>query len=144
MTTPGKDKFAPKPRKISQVVLVGSATRIPSVREFVFKLTGVEPCNWVNPEECVALGAAIQVRKLRLQKCTFREHSLPSLPTSLALSPPAQQGPLGATGPTNGLALHPPAGGRAAWVASSPFFAPVRSRKASWVHDHAALWRVGP
>jgi len=61
MTTPGKDRFSPKPRKISQVVLVGSATRIPSVREFVHQLTGVEPCNWVNPEECVALGAAIQV-----------------------------------------------------------------------------------
>lgn len=58
--TKSKDKFAPKPRKISQVVLVGSATRIPSVRQFVTQLTGIEPCSWVNPEECVALGAAIQ------------------------------------------------------------------------------------
>lgn len=55
-----KDRYTPKPRKISQVVLVGSATRIPSVRQFVTQLTGVEPCSWVNPEECVALGAAIQ------------------------------------------------------------------------------------
>ena len=60
MSVPGRDKFSAKPRKISQVVLVGSATRIPSVREFVKQLTGVEPCGWVNPEECVALGAAIQ------------------------------------------------------------------------------------
>ena len=60
MSVVGKGKFAPKPRKISQVVLVGSATRIPSVREFVKQLTGIEPCSWVNPEECVALGAAIQ------------------------------------------------------------------------------------
>lgn len=54
------DQYAPKARKITQVVLVGSATRIPSVRQFVTQLTGVEPCSWVNPEECVALGAAIQ------------------------------------------------------------------------------------
>ena len=60
MAFPGKDKFKPKPRKISQVVLVGSATRIPSVRQFVVELTGIDPCTWVNPEECVALGAAIQ------------------------------------------------------------------------------------
>lgn len=55
-----KDKFAPKPRKITQVVLVGSATRVPSVRQLVKKITGVEPATSVNPEECVALGAAIQ------------------------------------------------------------------------------------
>lgn len=60
MSVPGKDKFKPKPRKISQVVLVGAATRIPSVRQFIMQLTGIEPCSWVNPEECVALGAAIQ------------------------------------------------------------------------------------
>lgn len=55
-----KDKFAPKPRKITQVVLVGSATRVPSVRQLVKSITGAEPATSVNPEECVALGAAIQ------------------------------------------------------------------------------------
>ena len=55
-----QQQYAPKPRRISQVVLVGSATRIPSVRKLVKDITGIEPCSWVNPEECVALGAAIQ------------------------------------------------------------------------------------
>ena len=54
------DVFAPKPRTISKVLLVGSATRIPSVRNFVKEVTGLEPCTWMKPEEAVAMGAAIQ------------------------------------------------------------------------------------
>ena len=57
---PVDPKYAPKARKVSQVVLVGSATRIPSVRAFVEQITGLKPCGWMKPEECVALGAAIQ------------------------------------------------------------------------------------
>ena len=53
-------KYSPKPREVGQVVLVGSATRIPSVRAFVEQVTGLKPCSWMKPEECVALGAAIQ------------------------------------------------------------------------------------
>lgn len=45
---------------ISKVILVGGSTRIPAVQEFLHKITGKEPFKGVNPDECVALGAAIQ------------------------------------------------------------------------------------
>jgi molecular chaperone DnaK len=45
---------------IHKVILVGGSTRIPAVQEAVNKLTGKEPHKGVNPDECVALGAAIQ------------------------------------------------------------------------------------
>ena len=45
---------------IDQVILVGGSTRIPAVQDSVKKLTGKEPHKGVNPDECVALGAAIQ------------------------------------------------------------------------------------
>ena len=46
--------------KIDQVVLVGGSTRIPKVQELVQSLFGREPHRGVNPDEVVALGAAIQ------------------------------------------------------------------------------------
>ena len=46
--------------KIDQVVLVGGATRMPVIQELVRKLTGKEPNQSVNPDEEVAVGAAIQ------------------------------------------------------------------------------------
>ncbi|NCB05534.1 MAG: molecular chaperone DnaK, partial [Clostridia bacterium] len=46
--------------ELSKVLLVGGSTRIPSVQEAVKKLTGKEPFKGINPDECVALGAAIQ------------------------------------------------------------------------------------
>jgi len=46
--------------EIDKVVLVGGSTRIPAVQEMVKKLTGKEPFKGINPDECVALGAAIQ------------------------------------------------------------------------------------
>ncbi len=46
--------------EISKVVLVGGSTRIPAVIEAVKNLTGKEPYKGINPDECVALGAAIQ------------------------------------------------------------------------------------
>lgn len=46
--------------KIDEVVLVGGSTRIPAVQEFVKKFFGREPHKGVNPDEVVALGAAIQ------------------------------------------------------------------------------------
>jgi molecular chaperone DnaK len=46
--------------KIDQVVLVGGATRMPVIQELVRKLTGKEPNQTVNPDEVVAVGAAIQ------------------------------------------------------------------------------------
>jgi molecular chaperone DnaK len=45
---------------ISKVILVGGSTRIPAVQEAVKKLTGKDPFKGVNPDESVAIGAAIQ------------------------------------------------------------------------------------
>lgn len=45
---------------INKVVLVGGSTRIPAIQEAVKKFTGKEPSKGVNPDECVAVGAAIQ------------------------------------------------------------------------------------
>ncbi|HHU43606.1 MAG: molecular chaperone DnaK [Christensenellales bacterium] len=47
-------------KDINKVVLVGGSTRIPAVIEAVKNLTGKEPYKGINPDECVALGAAIQ------------------------------------------------------------------------------------
>ena len=46
--------------QIDQILLVGGSTRIPAVQELVKKLTGKEPNKSVNPDEVVAMGAAIQ------------------------------------------------------------------------------------
>ena len=45
---------------ITKVILVGGSTRIPAVQEAVKKITGKEPFKGINPDECVAIGAAIQ------------------------------------------------------------------------------------
>jgi len=45
---------------IDQVILVGGSTRIPAVQEAVKKIAGKDPHQGINPDECVALGAAIQ------------------------------------------------------------------------------------
>ena len=49
-----------KPSDLSKVLLVGGSTRIPAVQEAVQKFTGREPFKGINPDECVAVGAAIQ------------------------------------------------------------------------------------
>ena len=46
--------------EIDRVILVGGSTRIPAVQEAVRKVTGKEPYRNINPDECVAVGAAIQ------------------------------------------------------------------------------------
>ena len=46
--------------QIDQVLLVGGSTRVPLVQEKVKEITGKEPNKGINPDECVALGAAIQ------------------------------------------------------------------------------------
>lgn len=46
--------------QVDQVILVGGMTRMPAIREKVAQLTGKEPQRGVNPDEAVALGAAIQ------------------------------------------------------------------------------------
>ncbi|MGI6178156.1 MAG: molecular chaperone DnaK [Eubacterium sp.] len=45
---------------LSKIILVGGSTRIPAVQETVKKVTGKEPFKGINPDECVAVGAAIQ------------------------------------------------------------------------------------
>ncbi len=49
-----------KPSDIDKVLLVGGSTRIPYIQELVKKELGQEPSKGVNPDECVAIGAAIQ------------------------------------------------------------------------------------
>ena len=48
------------PSDIDKVLLVGGSTRIPAVQEAVKKYLGKEPFKGINPDECVAIGAAIQ------------------------------------------------------------------------------------
>ncbi|HPP36337.1 MAG TPA: molecular chaperone DnaK [Clostridiales bacterium] len=48
------------PEKIDKVLLVGGSTRIPAVQDAVKKYLGKEPFKGINPDECVAIGAAIQ------------------------------------------------------------------------------------
>ena len=49
---------------LGQVLLVGGSTRIPAVQDKVRQMTGKEPSKSLNPDECVALGAAVQGGKL--------------------------------------------------------------------------------
>lgn len=49
-----------KPSDLSKVLLVGGSSRIPAVQEAVKRFTGKEPFKGVNPDECVAVGAALQ------------------------------------------------------------------------------------
>ena len=46
--------------EIDKVLLVGGSTRIPAVQEAVKKYTGKDPFKGINPDECVAMGAALQ------------------------------------------------------------------------------------
>ena len=50
--------------ELGMVLLVGGSTRIPAVYEEVRRMTGKEPSRNLNPDECVALGAAVQGGKL--------------------------------------------------------------------------------
>lgn len=50
--------------QLDKILLVGGSTRIPAVQEAVKKITGKDPFKGINPDECVAVGAAIQGGKL--------------------------------------------------------------------------------
>ncbi|MDD5448888.1 MAG: molecular chaperone DnaK, partial [Actinomycetota bacterium] len=54
-----------EPKDIEHVILVGGATRMPAIQDLVRKLTGKEPHKGVNPDEVVAIGAAIQAGVLK-------------------------------------------------------------------------------
>ena len=47
-------------QQIDKVILVGGSTRIPAVQDAVKNITGKDPFKGINPDECVAIGAAIQ------------------------------------------------------------------------------------
>lgn len=50
--------------ELGQVLLVGGSTRMPAVQDMVRRMTGKTPSKTMNPDECVALGAALQGGKL--------------------------------------------------------------------------------
>lgn len=49
-----------KPSEVDKILLVGGSTRIPAVQESVKRVFGKDPFKGINPDECVAIGAAIQ------------------------------------------------------------------------------------
>ena len=49
-----------KPNQVDKILLVGGSTRIPAVQEAVKNFIGKEPFKGINPDECVAIGAAVQ------------------------------------------------------------------------------------
>lgn len=49
-----------EPSQINKILLVGGSTRMPMVQKLVTELMGKEPTKGINPDECVAMGAAIQ------------------------------------------------------------------------------------
>lgn len=49
-----------KATELSKILLVGGSSRIPAVQEAIKQFTGIEPSKGINPDECVAVGAAIQ------------------------------------------------------------------------------------
>ncbi len=49
-----------QPSQLDKILMVGGSSRIPAVQEAVKKFTGKEPFKGINPDECVAVGAAIQ------------------------------------------------------------------------------------
>ncbi len=74
--------------ELGSVLLVGGSTRMPAVVEKVRQLTGKQPSNSINPDECVAIGAAIQGATLSEGSAIVRANSLLLLdvtPLSLSL-----------------------------------------------------------
>eukprot|EP00984_Skeletonema_dohrnii_P035332 scaffold34986_cov2104-Skeletonema_dohrnii-CCMP3373.AAC.3 len=62
---------------INEVVLVGGSTRIPAIQELVQSLTGKKPNKSVNPDEVVAIGAAIQAVGGIMTKLISRNTTIP-------------------------------------------------------------------
>lgn len=52
------------PAELDKIILVGGSSRIPAVQEKIKEITGITPSKSLNPDECVAVGAAIQGGKL--------------------------------------------------------------------------------
>ena len=87
-----------KPSDISKVLLVGGSSRIPAVQEMVKTLIGKEGFKGINPDECVAIGAAIQggvlggdVEGILLLDVTPLSLSAACAPSSSSATPPSPQ-----------------------------------------------------
>lgn len=79
------------PRSFDRVILVGGSTRTPLVSRMVEQLFGQPPHLKVNPDEVVALGAAIQAHALNRSKASHKRRSMappPASPQAAAPSPP--------------------------------------------------------
>ena len=61
---------------LDQVLLVGGSTRIPAVQAKVMRMVGLEPGKSLNPDECVALGAAVQAGRLGGEALAGAGHDL--------------------------------------------------------------------
>lgn len=73
------------PSDLDGVILVGGATRVPAVRDFVEKMFERKPLGDINPDEVVALGAAIQADLLAGQSTDYDVLLLDVLPLSLGI-----------------------------------------------------------
>ena len=77
------------PSELGRVLLVGGSTRIPAVQQKVQQITGKIPSKSINPDECVAQGAAIQGDTLGSENTTLTQHTgillLDVTPLSLAI-----------------------------------------------------------
>ena len=74
-----------KPEELDGVILVGGATRVPAVRSYVAKMFGKQPLGDIDPEEVVALGAAIQANLLSGQGDIDEVLLLDVIPLSLGI-----------------------------------------------------------
>lgn len=73
------------PKDLDKVLLVGGSTRMPCIQEKVYELVGIKPSCRLNPDECVALGAAVQGGKMSDENDDFNDMLLLDV-TPLSLS----------------------------------------------------------